>query len=95
MLPQCSKAQLVLGRLEFLLCLAIMGLSETLTGCAAITSQSNPGTSSSPTVTITAPSAGATVSGTITVSANATVSVGVANVAFQDLGRHLEGVLAV
>lgn len=69
-------------------CTVVVTAARTVTA----TFQAIPGTP--PTVSITAPTAGATVSGTTTVSASATSSVGIAWVQFQLDGANLGGQVA-
>src|SRR5690242_965209 len=64
----------------------LLALSALLNyGCAGLvsqTAQKQPGTQS-PTVSITSPAAGTTVTGTVSVTANASSTIGIASVQFQ------------
>jgi Bacterial Ig domain/IPT/TIG domain len=66
--------------------------TETISGDAVFSTNSTTDTTP-PTVAMTAPASGATVSGTVTVSANASDNVGVANVQFTLDGANLGAAL--
>jgi hypothetical protein len=73
-----------------LIAVARDGAGNTATSAAVSVSVNNPVSNTTPpTVSITAPAAGATVAGTVTVSANATDTVGAVGVQFKLDGANL------
>src|SRR5579863_10313773 len=91
--------QMIVARKPFIV--PILWLSTVLCallnyGCAGLVYQSTkPPTTQPPTVSITAPAAGATVNGSVTVTATASSSVGIAGVQFQLDGASFGSVVSV